>query len=161
MVYDRFFLWDGAAFWFTPMARVVASPRALIAQHGLQSLVFVQKGNFPKLQKFFRRLQACKFEGFFECCIPYCHCQCSLQQVRKSVIAKVRKEEGWIIFHGDIEPPRCFSMEAFLEHVPKQLEFKNRSGAGGFNMFFSLLSIPNNFGQVIFGLQSVNHVNLS
>jgi hypothetical protein len=58
------FLWDGAAFWFTPMARVVASPRALIAQHGLQSLVFVQKGNFPKLQKFFRRLQACKFEGF-------------------------------------------------------------------------------------------------
>ena len=43
-----------------------------------------------------------------------------------------------------------FSMEAFWSTF-QTTRVQNRSGAGGFNMFFSLLSIPNNFGQVILG----------
>jgi hypothetical protein len=111
---------------------------------------FRTKRKLPQTAEVLSTSTGLQVRGFFECCTPYCHCQCSLQQVRKSVIAKVRKEEGWIIFHGDIEPPRCFPWRLFGARS-KQLEFKIAAGQVVSICFFSLLSIPNNFGQVILG----------
>ena len=115
------------AFWFTPMARVVASPRGSDSPTWPAKFSFRTKRKLPQTAEVLSTSTGLQVRGFFECCIPYCHCQCSLQQVRKSVIAKVRKEEGWIIFHGDIEPPRCFPWRLFGARS-KQLEFKIAAG---------------------------------